>query len=111
MIKRLLALDGVVSVCRFRDDGSLMEGYGGHIDSGQMSALARVAHEYRRMLQGHTDQFSMFSDRRGWTPPRGWLVRGDTRSLCGVAGVVCIFDNDDSNFDRILTEMLEVAHW
>jgi len=28
MIKQLLAVDGVMAICHFRDDGALVEGYG-----------------------------------------------------------------------------------
>ena len=28
MLKRLIALDGVMAVCQFRDDGQLVQGYG-----------------------------------------------------------------------------------
>ena len=111
MIKRLLALDGVLAVCRFRDDGGMVESYGVGLDQEQLRKLSLVAHDYRRMLQGHADQFSMFSNMRGWTPPRGWAVRGETLTLCGVAGVVCILDNRDANYDELLRDMLEVAHW
>ena len=79
MIKRLLALDGVIAVCRFRDDGGMVESYGVGLDQDQLGKLSLVAHEYRRMLQGHADLFSMFTNMRGWTPPRGWAVRAAPR--------------------------------
>ena len=81
MIRRLLALDGVIAVCQFRDDGSLVEGYG-MLPSAEMARLARFAHDYKRMLQGNADQLSMFTQMRGWTPPRGWV--GSCRRLLQV---------------------------
>ncbi len=110
MIKRLLALDGVLAVCRFMDDGTLAEAYG-PMDHAQMLRLAGLAHDYRRMLQGHTDQLSMFSGRRGWTPARAVMLRGDRLSVCGVANIVCLVDNRDTTFNDLLLEMHEVAHW
>jgi roadblock/LC7 domain-containing protein len=70
MIKRLLVLDGVNVVCHFRDDGSLVEGYG-LMSHDDMARLARFTHDYRRMAQGNADQLSMLTGMRGWTPPRG----------------------------------------
>lgn len=70
MIKRLLALDGVMVVVRFRDDGQFVEGYG-LLDAQNMQRLARFAHDYKRFTQGNADQFSMFTRLPGWTPPRG----------------------------------------
>ncbi|MCC9000768.1 MAG: DUF2173 family protein [Candidatus Contendobacter sp.] len=110
MIKRLLALDGVNVVCHFRDDGYLLEGYGlmGH---DNMARLAGFAHDYRRMIQGNADQLAMFTGMRGWTPPRGWIVRGAERSVCGVGNLVCIVDNIGAPLNEILLELHEISHW
>jgi roadblock/LC7 domain-containing protein len=110
MIRRLLALDGVYVVCRFRDDGTFVEGYGGYTDEG-MVRLAKFAHDYRRMVQGNADQLSMFTGMRGWTPPRAWVVRGKLVSACGVANIVCVVRNDEGALNEILFEMQEIAHW
>ena len=104
MIKRLLALDGVNVVCHFRDDGYLLEGYG-LMSHDNMARLARFAHDYRRMTQGTADQLAMFTGMRGWTPPRGWIVRGATQSICGVGNLVCIMDSIGAPLNEILLEL------
>lgn len=110
MIKRLLVLDGVDAVCRFRDDGSLIEGFG-LLGREDMVKLAKFAHDYRRMIQGNADQLSMFTGMPGWTPPRGWVVRGTRLSACCVANVVCIVHNELGALNDILAEMQEVCRW
>ncbi len=110
MIKRLLALDGVNVVCHFRDDGYLLEGYG-LMSHDNMARLAGFAHDYRRMIQGNADQLAMFTGMRGWTPPRGWIVRGAERSVCGVGNLVCIVDNIGAPLNEILLELHEISHW
>jgi roadblock/LC7 domain-containing protein len=110
MIKRLLALDGVNVVCHFRDDGYLLEGYG-LMSHDNMARLAGFAHDYRRMIQGNADQVAMFTGMRGWTPPRGWIVRGANRSVCGVGNLVCIVDSIGAPLNEILLELHEVSHW
>lgn len=110
MIKRLLALDGVNAVCHFRDDGSLVEGYG-LMGRDDMVRLARFAHDYRRMAQGNADQLAMFTGMRGWTPPRGWVVRGTQQAVCCVANLVCIVDSVGAPLNEILLELREVSHW
>ena len=110
MIKRLLLLDGVDVVCHFRDDGSLVEGYG-LMAQDDMVKLAKFAHDYRRMMQGNADQLAMFTGMRGWTPPRAWIVRGVTVSACCVANLVCIVQNDEGSLNAILAELQEVARW
>ncbi len=110
MIKRLLALDGVFAVCHFRDDGQLIEGYGLMGDE-DMLRLAKFAHDYRRMVQGNADQLSMFTGMRGWTPPQGWIVRSNGKSVCGFANLVCVVDNAEGNLDEIMIELQEISHW
>lgn len=110
MIKRLLILDGVELICHFRDDGSLVEGYG-LMDQQHIVKLAQFAHNYRRMVQGHADQLAMFTDMRGWTPPRGWIIRGNTYSACCIANLVCIVRNAEGALNDILAELQEVARW
>ena len=110
MIKRLLLLDGVDVVCNFRDDGSLVEGYG-LMPQDDMVKLAKFAHDYRRMMQGNAAQLAMFTGMRGWTPPRAWIVRGVTVSACCVANLVCIVQNDEGSLNAILAELQEVARW
>ena len=110
MIKRLLALDGVNAVCHFRDDGALVEGYG-LMGREDMVNLARFAHDYRRIAQGNVDQLSMFTGMRGWTPPRGWVVRGDRLSACCVANIVCVVSNAEAALNEVLAELQEVSRW
>lgn len=108
MIKRLLLLDGVEVVCQFRDDGSLVQGYG-LMHQPEMVKLARFAYGYRRMVQGNADQLAMFTGMRGWTPPRGWIMRGDRLSACCVANLVCIVRNDEGALNEVYAELQEVA--
>jgi len=110
MIKRLLALDGVSAVCQFRDDGAFVEGYGLMPDE-DLQALAHFAHDYKRIVQGNADQLSMFTDVRGWTPPGGWIVRGEGRSVCSVANFVCVVENGEVDLDKVMGELGEVARY
>ncbi len=107
MIKKLMILDGVRAVALFRDDGVLVEGLGMQ-DETRLAGLAHFAHDYKRLVQGNADQLSMFTQRRGWTPPRGWIVRGSTLSVCSVGNLVCLVDNSAS-FNEIMAEMTRAA--
>jgi len=110
MIKRLLALDGVMVVVRFKDDGAFVEGYG-LLDTQNMTRLARFAHDYKRFTQGNADQFSMFTQRAGWTPPKGWIVRGGTHSACCIGSVACLVANDEASLNEVMRELDEVSHY
>lgn len=108
MIRRLLAIDGVQAICLFRDDGSLLEGYG-MLDDSDMTRLAHFALEYKRMVQANVDQLSMFTQVRGWTSPRGWIVRGGGASVCSVGNLVCLVDNRDTSLNTVMSELRDAA--
>lgn len=108
MLKRLLALDGVHAICQFRDDGVFVEGYG-LLDQPQMESLARFALEYKRIVQGNADQLSMFTQMRGWTPPRGWIVRAAQGTVCSVGNLVCLVDTGEVSINEVMRELNEAA--
>lgn len=110
MIRQLLAVDGVLAVCRFRDDGAFVEGFG-VMPASELEALAHFAHDYKRIVQGNADQLSMFTGLIGWTPPGGWIVRGARMSVCSVANLVCVVENGDANLSDVIDELAEVSHY
>lgn len=110
MLKRLLALDGVMAVCHFRDDGQLVEGYGMG-DEAMLSRLAMFAHDYKRMVQGNADQLAMFTQMNGWTPPGGWIVRGQVLCVCSIANLVCVVDQRETGLNPVMDALKEAASW
>lgn len=109
MLKRMLVLDGVIAVCRFQDDGSIIDAVG-MIPDDMMSKLAHFAHWYRRMISGNTDVFSLFSQMNGWTPAKGWMVRGKELSVCSVGNVVAMLQNQEASVNQIMQALEEASH-
>jgi len=110
MLKRLLVLDGVLAVAKFRDDGAFVEGYGMMPDE-QLVGLAKFAHDYKRMVQGNADQLSMFSQMRGWTPPGGWIVRGPAMSVLSVSNLVAVVNNSESSINEVMGQLQDAANY
>ncbi len=110
MIKRLLALDGVMAVAQFRDDGQYVEGYGLMPDE-QLESLAHFAHDYKRIVQGNADQLSMFTQQNGWTPPGGWIVRGQAMSVGSVGNLVCVMQNAEANVTEVMRDLADAASY
>ena len=108
-LKRILVLDGVTAVCRFRDDGVIMEAEG-LLSPDLMQRLAKFSQWYRRMVSGNTDLFSLFSQMRGWSPSQGWIVQGDTMTVCSVGNMVCMVDNAQGSLNQIMQVLGEAAH-
>jgi roadblock/LC7 domain-containing protein len=108
-LKKILVLDGVVAVCRFRDDGVIMDA-AGMLPQDTMERLAKFAQWYRRMVSGNTDLLSLFSQMRGWSPSHGWTVVGAAMTVCSMGNTVCMFENANGSLNEILRALDDVAH-
>lgn len=108
-LKKILVLDGVTAVCRFRDDGVVMESEG-MLPPDLMTRLAKFAQWYRRMVSGNTDLLSLFSQMRGWSPSQGWIVQGAATTVCSVGNMVCLVDNAQGSLNQIMQTLGEAAH-
>ena len=108
-LKRILVLDGVTAVCRFRDDGVVMEAEG-VLPQEHMERLAKFAQWYRRMVSSNTDLLSLFSQMRGWSPSQGWIVQGEAMTVCSVGNMVCLVDNTQGSLNYLMKALGEVAH-
>lgn len=108
MLKRLLVLDGVIAVCQFQDDGTVINA-AGLLPDDTMRKLAKFALWYRRMIAGNTDVFSLFSQMNGWAPSRGWIVRGNEKTVCCVANIVAMLENDSASVNEIMRALEEAS--
>ena len=108
MLRRLLVLDGVVAVCRYQDDGTIIDS-AGLISEEMLSKLAQFALWYRRMISGNCDVFSLFSQMNGWSPARGWVVKGAQMSVLSVANIVAMVENKEAAFNTVLAALDEAA--
>ena len=108
-LKKILVLDGVTAVCRFRDDGVLMEAEG-MLPQELMERLAKFAQWYRRMVSSNTDLLSLFSQMRGWSPSQGWIVQGEATTVCSVGNMVCLVDNAQGSLNELMKALGEAAH-
>jgi roadblock/LC7 domain-containing protein len=108
-LRKILVLDGVSAVCRFRDDGVVMEAEG-MLSRDQMERMAKFAQWYRRMVSGNTDVLSLFSQMRGWSPSQGWSVQGAAMTVCSVGNMVCMIDSTQGSLNEIMRALGETAH-
>lgn len=108
-LRKILVLDGVTAVCRFRDDGVLMEAEG-VLSQELMERLSKFAQWYRRMVSSNTDVFSLFSQMRGWSPSQGWIVQGDSMTVCSAGNMVCLFETATGSLNEIMRALGEAAH-
>jgi roadblock/LC7 domain-containing protein len=108
-LRKILVLDGVTAVCRFRDDGAVMEAEGA-LPPDLMARLAKFAQWYRRMVSGNTDLLSLFSQMRGWSPSQGWIVQGASVTVCSAGNTVCLVNNAEGSLNEVMAALSEAAH-
>ena len=108
MIQRMLIHEGVVGVCRYRDDGTMQEGYGLE-STDSLERLARFARDYHHMLMANADQLSMFSEMPGWTPTRGWMVFGANHTVVGYSNLVCVAQGNHPAINELIDSLAELA--
>ncbi|MHB0973892.1 MAG: DUF2173 family protein [Thiobacillus sp.] len=108
-LRKILVLDGVTAVCRFRDDGAIMEAEG-MLPPDLMARLAKFAQWYRRMVSGNTDLLSLFTQMRGWSPSQGWIVQGAAMTVCSAGNMVCMFENAQGSLNDVMQALREAAH-
>ncbi len=109
MLAGIAALPGVVAVCRFRDDGSLIE-VEGRLPVERIAHLARFAQWYRRIVAGNVDLLSLLGGAQGWSPAQGWIMRGAAWSACGMGNLLCAFESADGKLDDILRALDAAVH-
>lgn len=110
MLKKFLALDGVLAICQFRDDGEYLEGYG-VMEEQQMIGLAKFAHDYKRIVQGNADQLAMFTGVSGWTPPEGWMVQANENIVMSFGNFVCLAEKSEASINELMAELKQLSHW
>ena len=108
-LRKILVLDGVTAVCRFRDDGAIMEAEG-MLPPDLMARLAKFAQWYRRMVSVNTDLLSLFTQMRGWSPSQGWIVQGAAMTVCSAGNMVCMFENAQGSLNDVMQALREAAH-
>lgn len=108
-LKKILVQEGVVAVCRFRDDGVIMDA-AGMMPRDMLERLAKFAQWYRRMVSSNIDLLSLFSQMRGWSPSQGWVVRGTALTVCSVGNTVCLVENAQTALNEIMRTLGEAAH-
>jgi len=62
------------------------------------------------MVAGNTDLFSLFSQMRGWTPAKGWIVHGANMTVCNVANLVAMVDNREASINEIMAALEDASH-
>jgi roadblock/LC7 domain-containing protein len=47
---------------------------------------------------------------RGWSPSQGWIVQGDSMTVCSAGNMVCMFSNAEGSLNEVMQALSEAAH-
>ncbi|MBS1185519.1 MAG: hypothetical protein H6R09_1120 [Proteobacteria bacterium] len=47
---------------------------------------------------------------RGWSPSQGWIVQGDSMTVCSAGNLVCMFENAQGSLNEVMRALTEAAH-
>ncbi len=107
-LESLLSVQGGIAALRFSDDGALIESVG-ELEQTHSRLAADICYANGRMMQQGGDMLMTLSGMKGWSP-YGWMMMGDERSICTVAGVACFVRNSEASFNEVLHVLSEVGH-
>lgn len=99
-LERIIAVNGVVAVLRFNDDGSIGECIG-NLDESQAHLAAQLSYANFRISLQNSDVLTTMFGATGWSP-RGWFMLGNTLSVCTVGNVVCFVNNSGTSFNTVV---------
>ena len=102
MLKQLLDLKGVQAVAHFREESGEPWQVHGDLSDEDARRLTRLAVDFKKMMGGHADQLAVFAGQPGWTPANGWIVHGDTRTVCSVDSMVAVVENQEANLNEVM---------
>lgn len=105
----LLQVKGTVGAIRYADDGSLAEVVG-DISREHADLAAEMSNATSRLMHQEADLFAAYSGMRGWTPPEGWVMRGDQVSVWNIANIACFVKNDEVSFNELSRAISHLAH-
>lgn len=109
MLKQLLDLKGVQAIAHFREESGEPWRVEGELSDQDARRLTRLAVDFKEMMQGHADQLALFVHQPGWTPANGWIIHGDTRTVCGVASFVVVVDSQEANLTEVMKALANEA--
>ena len=79
--------------------------YEGKISPEQANMLAILCYSTTKGVAMEGGMLANFNPQGGIQPPRGWVMSGPERTLCVVANVFCLIDNQAGSLNKILSFM------
>lgn len=79
--------------------------YEGKLSAEQANMLAIMCYSTTKGVAMEGDMLVNLNPQGGIQPLRGWVMRGPERTLCVMANVFCLIDNQTASLNQILSFM------
>lgn len=114
LVSDLMKLTGVVAAGDFAYRGDQYYAHKGDLSHQETRLISNLARANSAAVTMECDMLAMFSKvcqpggaGCGFERGKGWVMHGESRSVCVLSNVYCLYDNDRASLTRILGLMRE----
>ncbi|KTG17518.1 MULTISPECIES: DUF2173 family protein [unclassified Guyparkeria] len=116
LVSHLMELPGVIAVGDFAYRGGHHYHHEGDLSENETRLIATLCRANTEAVGMEGDMLSMFSrvcqpgaGGCGFEPFDGWVVHGQSKSICVMSNVYCVLDNQQASLTQVL-RMLRERH-
>lgn len=106
VISDLVATPGVIAAGEYTYRGDRFT-YDGQLDYETARMASIMCRATTMAVHMETDMLKHLKADCGCAPARGWVVRGDTMTVCVMANVFCFIDNANGSLNDIMAYLHE----
>lgn len=106
VISQLAGKEGVIAAGEYSYRGDRFS-YEGQLDEEKARMASIMCRAATMAVHMQVDMMKSLSNDCGCAPARGWVVRGESFSVCVIANVFCFLDNQNASLNQIMEFMLK----
>lgn len=114
LVSDLMDQPGVVAAGDFAYRGDQYYHHKGDLSAADTRIISSVCRANAAAVRMEGDMLAMFSrvcqpgaGGCGFEPTKGWVMHGESRSVCVISNVYCVLDNERGSLTKVLSMMLK----
>lgn len=114
LVSDLMEQPGVVAAGDFAYRGDQYYHHKGELSPAETRVVSSLCRANAAAMRMEGDMLAMFSrvcqpgsGGCGFEPTKGWVMHGDSRSVCVISNVYCVLDNGQASLTKVLGMMRE----
>ena len=106
IVSELIEIPGVISAGEYSYRGDRFS-FKGHMEEEQARKASIMCRATTMSVRMQTDILSSFCKECGFSPSKGWVVKGPQFTVCVVANVFCFLDESRASLNEVIGLMRE----